>query len=55
MYANGVSNLKIARIGEAFAPFKDKSGRTYFVPAKIISNPAPKNRKDKHLRVMPPF
>lgn len=41
MYANGVSNLKIARIGEAYAPWTDKSGRTYFVPAKIVSNPAP--------------
>jgi len=53
MYANGVSNLKIARIGEAFAPYTDKSGRTYFVPAKIISNPAPTKEEQERTGELP--
>ena len=53
MYANGVSNLKIARIGEAFAPYTDKTGRTYFVPAKIVSNPAPTKEEQERTGELP--
>ncbi|MHB2016192.1 MAG: hypothetical protein ACYCW6_04520 [Candidatus Xenobia bacterium] len=58
MYANGVSNLKVERIGEAFAPYTDKNGNTYYVPAKIVANPPPSQEaqdKDGELAVLNPW